>query len=61
MMNKIVQVDNYYKYWDTTIYFKQRGFWKKMNEQIEDREIVRVNNWDEIYSEIQKMKNGEIK
>ena len=33
----------------------------KMNEQIEDREIVRVNNWDEIYSEIQKMKNGEIK
>ena len=33
----------------------------KMNEQIEDREIVRVNNWDEIYTEIQKMKNGEIK
>ena len=33
----------------------------KMNEQIEDREIVRVNNWDEIYSEIQKMKNREIK
>ena len=32
----------------------------KMNEQIEDREIVRVNNWDEIYSEIQKMKNGDI-
>ena len=31
-----------------------------MNEQIEDREIVRVNNWDEIYSEIQKMKNGDI-
>ena len=33
----------------------------KMNEQIEDREIIRVNNWDEIYTEIQKMKNGEIK
>ena len=28
----------------------------KMNEQIEDREIVRVNNWDEIFTEIQKMK-----
>ena len=28
----------------------------KMNEQIVDREIVRVNNWDEIYAEIQKMK-----
>ena len=33
----------------------------KMNEQIEDREIVRVNNWDEIYTEIQKMKNEEMK
>ena len=33
----------------------------KMNEQIEDREIVRVNNWNDIYTEIQKMKNGEMK
>ena len=33
----------------------------KMNEQIDDPEIIRVNNWDEIYSEIQKIKNGEIK
>ena len=33
----------------------------KMNEQIVDREIVRVNNWDEIYTEIQKMKNEEMK
>ena len=28
----------------------------KMNEQIDDPEIIRVNNWDEIYAEIQKMK-----
>lgn len=28
----------------------------KMNEQIADKEIVRVNNWDEIYTEIQKLK-----
>ena len=33
----------------------------KMNEQIEDREIVRVNNWNDIYTEIKKMKNGEMK
>ena len=33
----------------------------KMNEQIDDKEIVRVNNWDEIYTEIQKMKNSEMK
>ena len=32
----------------------------KMNEQIEDKEIVRVNSWDEIYAEIQKIKKGEI-
>ena len=29
----------------------------KMNEQIDAGKIVRVNNWDEIYTEIQKMKN----
>ena len=28
----------------------------KMNEQIEDKDIIRVNTWDEIYAEIQKMK-----
>ncbi len=28
----------------------------KMNEQIDDPEIIRVNNWDEIYAEIQNMK-----
>ena len=31
----------------------------KMNEQIDAGKIVRVNNWDEIYTEIQKMKNNE--
>jgi uncharacterized HAD superfamily protein len=28
----------------------------KMNEQIEDKDIIRVNTWDEIYAKIQKMK-----
>lgn len=28
----------------------------KMNEQIENKDIIRVNTWDEIYAEIQKMK-----
>ena len=28
----------------------------KMNEQIEAKDIIRVNTWDEIYAEIQKMK-----
>ena len=31
----------------------------KMNADIEDKEIVRVNNWDEIYKEIQKYKKLE--
>ena len=29
----------------------------KMNEQIEDNKIIRVNNWNDIYKEIQKIKN----
>ena len=29
---------------------------KKMNSDIEDKEIVRVNNWDEVYQKIQEMK-----
>ena len=29
----------------------------KMNEQIDAGDITRVNNWDEIYEEIQKIKN----
>ena len=28
----------------------------KMNGDIEDKEIVRVNNWNEIYEEIEKYK-----
>ena len=31
----------------------------KMNSDIEDKEIVRVNNWDEIYEEIEKYKKLE--
>ena len=31
----------------------------KMNSDIEDKEIVRVNNWDEIYEEIEKYKKIE--
>ena len=31
----------------------------RMNEQIDAGKIVRVNTWDEIYTEIQKMKNNE--
>ena len=31
----------------------------KMNSDIEDKEIVRVNNWDEIYEEIKKYKKLE--
>ncbi len=30
----------------------------KMNSDIEDKEIVRVNNWDEIYEEIEKYKKN---
>ena len=33
----------------------------RLNKNIDVGKIIRVNNWDEIYSEIQKMKNGEIK
>ena len=32
----------------------------KMNADIEDTEIVRVNNWNEIYEEIKKYKNRRI-
>lgn len=28
----------------------------KMNSDIEDKEIVRVNNWDEIYEEIENLR-----
>ncbi len=28
----------------------------KMNSEINDKEIVRVNNWKEIYNEIEKYK-----
>lgn len=31
----------------------------KRNSDIEDKEIVRVNNWDEIYEEIEKYKKLE--
>ena len=30
----------------------------KMNEQIENNEITIVNSWDEIYEEIEKIKNN---
>ncbi len=30
----------------------------KMNAGIDDKEIVRVNNWKEIYEEIEKYKNN---
>lgn len=30
----------------------------KMNEQIDDKEIVRANNWDEIYEAVQKLKGA---
>lgn len=33
----------------------------KMNQQIDAGEITRVNNWDEIYSEIERIKNIQIK
>ena len=33
----------------------------RLNKNIDVGKIIRVNNWDEIYSEIQKMKNEEIK
>ena len=29
----------------------------KMNAQIEDEDIIRVNNWNDIYTEIKKMEN----
>ena len=32
----------------------------KMNEQIDSGNIIRVNNWDEIYEVIQKIKSREI-
>ena len=31
----------------------------KMNEQISDSEVTRVNNWDQIYQEIKKMENQD--
>lgn len=30
----------------------------KMNANIDDKEIVRVNNWNEIYDEVEKYKNN---
>ena len=30
----------------------------KMNAQIDDKEIVRANNWDEIYEAVQKLKGA---
>ena len=30
----------------------------KMNAQIADKEIVRANNWDEIYEAVQKLKGA---
>ena len=30
----------------------------KMNADIDDKEIVRVNNWNEIYDEVEKYKNN---
>lgn len=33
----------------------------KMNQQIDAGEITRVNNWDEIYREIERIKNIQIK
>ena len=30
----------------------------KMNAQIDDKEIVRANNWNEIYEEVQKIKGA---
>lgn len=32
----------------------------KMNSDIEDKEIVRVNNWDEIYEEIRNKVKSEL-
>lgn len=33
----------------------------KMNQQIDAGEIIRANNWNEIYREIEKIKNTQIK